>query len=149
MFWKKAKRIRDLEHDLSIAQDLVKQQEADIKYWKKRFRRTGYKRMEQIAANQVKTVKVELNPVPFGGYSILNNRFSSEEDMLNRVKEDLVQRLVRGLIEAEMVQFIIKDPDYYVGSEPCVTVGAKLAVVPWEQMTRKIIVETPVIGELS
>lgn len=110
------------------------------------------KRLE-IAGTETETVEEEFGMVqiiraqaiPYGIYTRVNkihlDELSSTEllNELTSIKQELTNEIAKALIEQNIVQFIIKEPGMYDGPFEAIvqefgTVGAKLYVIPWEQM---------------
>lgn len=64
------------------------------------------------------------------------HKASFTEEELPQVKKLLIEDIVKGLAKANIIQFIIKR-----GEDPLlgVSIGAKLFVIPWEQLRTKSI----------
>ena len=77
---------------------------------------------------------VEAKPLIYGTYISLMHDTEIPDETLSEIKKRLTEQLVRGLLDANMVQFIIHESD--MPFEPQ-TVGAKLFVVPWENTVIK------------
>lgn len=75
---------------------------------------------------------IEIKPIPFGQYAILSDEFVAKE-IPDVIKSQIVNDMVSQLLENGYVQFIT-GIDNYPGA---VTLGAKMYVVPWEQMARR------------
>lgn len=86
--------------------------------------------------------KIEIKPIPFGQYAILSDDFKAKE-IPDVIKSQIVNDMVSQLLENGYVQFIT-GIDNYPGA---VTLGAKIYVVPWEQMTRRRIITVMVRSE--
>lgn len=107
-------------------------------YYRKRFREFG-KNVDTSDMDNGKLIsmlKWELRPEPYGTYVGVHKSFIDEEgEVLRGVKGDIIRTLVEGLIENDLVQMFVKDGDDPM--YPFQTIGAKLYVVPWEQMPHK------------
>ena len=76
---------------------------------------------------------------PWGTYIALDRELSEEEQ--ETAKKRIVESIVKGLIERNLVQFISKDRDERFPIAEYKTLAAKLYVVPWEQMPHKRTIE--------
>lgn len=74
---------------------------------------------------------IEIKPIPFGQYATLTDEFMIEE-IPDVIKSQIVSDMLSQLLEAGYVQFITNFDDCF----KAVTLGAKIYVVPWEQMAR-------------
>lgn len=74
---------------------------------------------------------IKIEPIPFGQYAILTDDFRIEA-IPDVIKSQIVNNMVSQLLEQGYVQ-ILTSSDNYPGA---VTLGAKMYVVPWEQMAR-------------
>ena len=83
---------------------------------------------------------IEIKPIPFGQYAILSDDFIAKE-LPDVIKSQIVNNMVSQLLEQGYVQFL-------TGSRlDEVTLGAKIYVVPWEQMARRRTVTVMVRSE--
>lgn len=85
---------------------------------------------------------IEIKPIPFGNYAILTNGLIAKE-IHDAVKSQIVSDMLSQLLEHGYVQFLS-------GFDDClgaVTLGAKMYVVPWEQMARRRIITAVVRSE--
>ena len=75
---------------------------------------------------------IEIKPIPFGNYAILTDNLIAKE-IRDVVKSQIVSDMLSQLLEQGYIQFLN-------GFDDClgaVTLGAKMYVVPWEQMARR------------
>lgn len=75
---------------------------------------------------------IEIKPIPFGQYAMLTDDFMFEE-IPDAIKSQIVNNMASQLLENAYVQFMA-DFNNFIGA---VTLGAKIYVVPWEQMARR------------
>ena len=75
---------------------------------------------------------IEIKPIPFGQYAMLTDDFMFEE-IPDAIKSQIVNNMASQLLENAYVQFMV-DFNNFIGA---VTLGAKIYVVPWEQMARR------------
>lgn len=85
---------------------------------------------------------IEIKPIPFGQYAMLTDDFMVEE-IPDVVKSQIVSNMLSQLLEQGYVQFITGFDDCF----GAVTLGAKIYVVPWEQMARRRTVTAMVRSE--
>lgn len=110
-------------------------------YYKKRFRKFGSNvdTTDLESGKIVCMVKWTLTPEVYGQYARLDPHFATSIDYGKEIERLVTTHLVEGLIDNELVQFIWSSGDDHelFGK----TVGAKLYVVPWEQMPHSKIIE--------
>ena len=137
MFFRKRDRIIELEKEnadlMNLRDKLIKERDD----YKKRLRRAGNADYVYFESNAVKAYKVDVKGIPFGGYVSLVGE--SDNEIINAAKEQVTKQLVEALIDSEYIQFVIKRPEDFNPLDQFCTVGAKLRVVPWEQMTVMIL----------
>lgn len=75
---------------------------------------------------------IEIKPIPFGQYAMLTDDFMFEE-IPDAIKSQIVNNMASQLLENAYVQFMVGFNNF-IGA---VTLGAKMYVVPWEQMARR------------
>ena len=101
------------------------------------------KRLE-IAGTETETIEegfgtvqiIRAQVIPYGTYVRVDK---IPLDELKFIKGELTREIAKALIEQNIVQFIIKEPGIYDGPFGAIdqeygTIGAKLYVIPWEQM---------------
>ena len=101
------------------------------------------KRLE-IAGTETETIEegsgmvqiIRAEVIPYGTYARVDKIALDE---LTFIKGELTREIAKALIEQNIVQFIIKEPGMYDGPFGAIdqeygTIGAKLYVIPWEQM---------------
>ena len=104
-------------------------------YYEKRFLAFG-SNVETVSedTDAVKVLAWNLEPQVWGQWCAINPMLEMTGDIYEKIKTRLVESIVRGLLEKNLVQFIVKSPDESFGSfSVYYTVGAKMYVVPWEQ----------------
>ena len=100
---------------------------------KKRFQELGSKaEMFDLKGPGIECIEIE--PQQWGQYSMLSDNIP--DAALPQVKERLITQIARGLMEANLVQIINSEAGPFGGK----TMGAKLYVVPWEKLVKKIVV---------
>ena len=132
MFGKKKQLIKALERENEM---LGK----ELDEYKARFRRAGSAEYDYFAAQQIKEYTAEIKGIPWGTWCALCE--GADDDDVYTAKLRIAESIVMGLIERDLLQFIVKEPGQ-VDRDPLntmMTVGAKVYVVPWEQMTTKTI----------
>ena len=85
---------------------------------------------------------IEIKPIPFGQYAILADEFMFKE-IPDAIKSQIVNYMASQFLENAYVQFMI-GTNNFTGE---VTLGAKIYVVPWEQMARRRTVTAMVRSE--
>ena len=129
-------KIKNLEFDLMVKESRAKDTEIVLKDLEKRFRDLGRK-VEMFHVQGTGIECIEINPEPWGNYFSLFSDFDLQGEMLDGIKERLVIGIARGLIAKNLVQFIFHDD--FMGKK---TVAAKVWIVPWDQLVKKVIIRT-------
>jgi len=119
--------------------------EEKAEYYKKRFREfgTNVKTVDPGSGKLIVMEKWELHPQPWGQWVKFDNaiiNLDNEEAIFQQIKEEIMRKIVGGLIEQNLVQIIRHDPD----DSPLNRYGtyaAKLYIVPWEQMPHERTIE--------
>lgn len=75
---------------------------------------------------------IEIKPIPFGQYAMLTGDFMVKE-IPDVVKSQIVSNMTSQLLENAYIQFTTGFDDLF----GTVALGAKIYVVPWEQMARR------------
>lgn len=127
------------------AEARIDKAEEEAKYYKNRFREFG-SNVETIepGSGTLQMLKWQLKAEAWGQYIRLDDRIveaHDKETIQKIMSEEIVRKIAEGLIERNLVQFLIKDP---VVSDPLNRYGtyaAKLYVVPWEQVPHRKIIE--------
>lgn len=125
--------------------------ESEAEQYKDRFRKFGsnVETVDPENGKYVELVKWELKPEMWGSYSFYDARFRNAE-LVEIFQRELVEKIVNGLIERDLVQFYIKDPNEAGGPLGLQgTYAAKLYVVPWEQMAHRRTIEIMQYAEKS
>jgi hypothetical protein len=137
-------RILRLEKAARCEASRRKEMEEAAKFYKDRLQSIG-KNMQTVDVNSevIRTIKWEIHPQAWGEYVCidLDSIVSAHDEkyLLAIMQEKAVNHIARGLIEKDLVQFIIKNQDMDI-SDPlnqCGTLAAKLYVIPWERMPHK------------
>ena len=116
------------------------QAETERDRYKERFRRFGTNvvTIEPDNGKALRMVKWEINPETYGNYmTLMEPDLLMQSEIQRRIQEELVRSIVKGLMEANMVQFISKGRNEFDPIQRFCTVAAKLYVVPWEQVPHK------------
>jgi hypothetical protein len=124
-----------LESRARQAEDRAARAEELADYYEKRFLAFG-SNVETVSedTDAVKVLAWNLEPQVWGQYCAINPMLEMTGDIYEKTKTRLVESIVRGLLEKNLVQFIVKNPYESFGSFSVYsTVGAKMYVVPWEQ----------------
>ena len=124
---------QELLHRRYKAVAIAAQEEAE-KY-KERFRKFG-SNVETIEEDgAVKCLKFTVEQQPWGTYA--ESVHTLKEDDIAYVRRELLDCIVQGLMNHNIVQFLEHDNGPIGGR----TYAAKLFVVPWEQMPHKRTIE--------
>ena len=123
-------KIRELNYDLQTSKIAISQLQEIYGRLLDRFNRFGTQIESLDSGSTIQMI--EIKPIPFGQYAILSDDFKAKE-IPDVIKSQIVNDMVSQLLENGYVQFIT-GIDNYPGA---VTLGAKVYVVPWEQMTRR------------
>ena len=79
---------------------------------------------------------VEVRPEAWGQYMVMSPLIDLSDTELEDMKKMLVGKIVQGLMEQNVVQFIIGKHDFVPDRK---TIAAKLYVVPWDQLVSRTI----------
>ena len=121
------------------AEGKIADAERTAEYYKKRFREfgTNVDTVDLKSGNYVAQLKWELTPEQWGKYMncAVHPRMAGMAQIPHR---DLAYEIAQSLIENNLIQFTSKDSMDYGGPlSEYYTIGAKLYVVPWEQMPHR------------
>lgn len=116
--------------------------EEEAEKYKERFHKIGsnIKTIETGEHGPVVTMKWELKPEQWGNYIKFPDELvmkDDEETLERMLRNKITDSITKGLIENNIIQFIIRGPNEYNPLERYGTYAAKLYVVPWEQMAEK------------
>ena len=116
--------------------------EEEAKKYKERFHKIGsnIKTIETGQHGPVVTMKWELKPEQWGNYIKFPNELVMKDDVeaIERtLRNKIIDSIAKGLIENNIIQFIIREPSVIDPLDRYGTYAAKLYVVPWEQMADK------------
>ena len=126
-------QIRNLKFDLNSSKCDLDSMQTKYDDLKKRFADLGSK-AESYDVKGDGIECIEVFPQAWGNYFCLA-RGLEDPDEIDHVKKRLISDIANGLMENNMIQFIMND------SSPLgKTMGAKLYVVPWDKMVRKIVI---------
>ena len=130
----KAKRVsrKELKEKIKTLKRKVQvlQSEADEAREKAKALSDRLVRLGSSAWEQADITHIDVKPTPWGSYISLMDNTAIPDDTMSEIKRRLTGQLVRGLLEANMVQFIIRESDLPFAPQ---TIGAKLFVIPWEK----------------
>lgn len=139
-FCKKAIMIEKLNEELVKLNEELSAKDAQMEIMKKRFMRLGdqIETMDKRGpALQTIIKEIDIEPIQFGDYlamSMLDSNREYQDVVFEEAKGRMAEKLATGLIENNLVQFIIRDQNHYDPLNMFTTVAAKITVVPWEQM---------------
>lgn len=77
---------------------------------------------------------IEINPETWGQYCVL---YSDEDVNVETIKRRLAGCLIDGLMKSNSIQIIVQD-DVFPNRK---TIGAKLYVIPWDKMVKKLVIQ--------
>lgn len=122
------------------AEDRIQAMEEMAKKYQQRFRQIG-SNVETIdpGDSAVKMLKWTIQTQQWGNYIVFDSALidQMEEGALEKkLKEELVRRIAEALLENDIVQYIIREPDL-IPINAYGTFGGKLYVVPWEYMANR------------
>lgn len=111
-------------------------------FYEKRFRKFGTNVETIEDRNIIECLKWEITPEQWGNYAVRNwDDMLTNDDAYVKIKKILIDQIAEGLIDKNIVQFIVKEGSMISGPFGMPTVGAKLYLVPWEQMPHKRTIE--------
>ena len=105
--------------------------ELEIAFYRKRFKKLGsmLDTIDEAISNRLAVVRLELEPIPFGHYAVVEKNMYTDDEFADIVKRQLIGKISEALMAKNLVQIIARDDIF----NPSWTVSAKLFVVPWEQ----------------
>ena len=80
---------------------------------------------------------IEVKPEPWGMYMRLSPGMELSDSEMDVLKKRLVSDIVNGLMESNAIQIIVNNDRLFPDNDIIV---AKLFVVPWDKMAKKLIV---------
>lgn len=104
---------------------------------KDRFRHAGSELETLEDVPQIPVITAEINPQQYGLYSVVDKKALEEQTFRNMIQRELITKMVQGLMDGEIVQFVAKENTWDPMMYGTYTYAAKLYVVPWEQLVRK------------
>lgn len=121
------KEIGSLRYELAKTEWEYKSTNELLETYKKRFRLAGSE-IKTIDGPAGKIQTIEAEAQAWGQYAV-----TYDCEIIDECRDRLIRKIAEGLAENNIVQFIIRDQEQYnpVGG---ITVGAKLFVIPWEEM---------------
>lgn len=137
----KKQKIKDALIDwLTYRKKKVREAEAErdeavqeLEKYKQRFRKIGAADVHTSANMPVQVI--ELEPKIYGNYFQVTDDNLLNGEMLQYLKGELAKTLAEGLLNEDMVKYIIKESNNYGPLEKFGTIGAKLYVIPWEDIS--------------
>lgn len=134
------RRIRALEKTRKLLSESIEFQKKQIERQHRIIRKLGSKDgYEFLDTLGYKTIETErIKPTAYGNYVMISDDLNNQ--IIDGCEEKLVESLVRGLMQANVVQFIVKsnsksDPIRGPLNEYS-TVAAKILVVPWYEAVK-------------
>lgn len=135
---------RDLLGDLQLLREANKAQKVEYELLeeqynklKERFRHAGSEVETLEDVPQIPVITAEINPQQYGLYSVVVKRMLEDQSFRDMIQRELITRMVQGLMDGDIVQFIVKENTWDPAMLGTYTYAAKLYVVPWEQLVRK------------
>lgn len=117
-----------LRKELDIARADYKEMQIAYEETNKRLRLAG-SMVETIDGPTGKIQIIKAEAKAWGNYVI-----GYEINAIEEYKERLIRDIAAGLAESNVVQFIVKGANDFYPLDQYMTVGAKLYVVPWEEL---------------
>ena len=133
-------KIRELNLKAISLKGQLLASEAEISQLHDRLNRLGTQIESLDSGDPIQMI--EIKPIPFGQYAMLTDEFMFKE-IPDAIKSQIVNYMASQLLENAYVQFMI-GTNNFTGE---VTLGAKIYVVPWEQMARRRIITARVRSE--
>ena len=129
------------EGKIALAEDKANRSEEKAERFRRRFRNLGnnVKTTDPGDGKYVRMMKWEIKPEPWGEYMVFTREMfqnMTTDELYRYCINKLARQITEGLLQEEMIQFIVHDPDAFNGNETGI-LAAKLYVVPWEQMPHK------------
>lgn len=128
------------ECKIAAAEERAEHAEITAEDYRRRFAEFGTN-VETIETGEnclVKTMKWELTPQQWGKYTKQQMDIRMEvAEQVKEIEKDLVCKIANGLIENNLVQFVLREAEPFGGPLTAeATIGAKLFVIPWEQLPK-------------
>ena len=123
-------KIRELNLKAISQEAQLLTSEAEISQLHDRLNRLGTQIESLDSGDPIQMIKIK--PIPFEQYAMLTDDFMFKE-IPDEIKSQIVNNMASQLLENAYVQFVIGF-NKFIGT---VTLGAKIYVVPWEQMARR------------
>lgn len=127
-------KIRDLSFKLRTEQQKYATLHMEHKVLQKRFMDLGSK-AESYDVKGAGIHCIEIKPEPVGTYACMEQDMEESLNLVELISERLAYDIAKGLIKSNAIQ-IIKNDDVIFGN----TIGAKLWVIPWDKMVKKIVI---------
>ena len=94
----------------------------------------GYEFLDNTGSAAVET-ETKVKSQRYGDYVVLTDEMKNE--IIDSCEEELCRGIVKGLMENNYVQFIVKNKNEENGPFGFNTVAAKINVIPWHEMVKK------------
>lgn len=130
---------------LDSAREDKEEEKKRADYFQERIRMIGANMATQDMpeGKGIATLRWELKPETWGTYQIVDLDLGYIDPEF--IKEKVATEIAKGLIEKELVQFIVKDACMFDPLSRFGTIGGKVYVVPWEQMPHEPTIELKTI----
>lgn len=80
-------------------------------------------------------IEKEVELQPWGNYAIID---TNDREAVEAAEERLVESIVKGLMEENIIRFIVRESSHSGGPfDDLGTVAARLYCIPWEQVTTR------------
>lgn len=122
------------------AEAKIQAAEEKAERYQRRFRSIG-SNVETIdpGPGKIKMLKWTIPTEQYGNYVLVNQEQIREQEWRStelEIKKKLAESIAKGLLENDIVQFIVRQQDIFDPLNAFGSVGGKLYVVPWEYMAR-------------
>lgn len=122
------------------AEAKIQAAEEKAERYQQKFRSIG-SNVETIdpGPGKIKMLKWTIPTEQYGNYVLVNQEQIWEEERRStelEIKKRLAESIAIGLLENDIVQFIVRQPSIFDPLNAFGSVGGKLYVVPWEYMAR-------------
>jgi hypothetical protein len=136
LYIRKKDELESVKRDLDDAK-------SKAEYYKKRFREFGTN-VETVdeGGDCIKVMKWTVKPQTWGTYiTFMDNGEMSREELEQLFRAKLLNKIAEFLVENEIVKYITRLPGESFDPLAFGTAGAKLYVIPWDQMPHKRTIE--------
>ena len=133
------RKVRIMEQKCKILNNALEFQKEQIKRQHRIIRKLGskdgYEFLDNLEDIEIETE--EIKPETYGDYLVLCDDL--EKETIEKCEDELVTSLVKGLMEANAVQFIVKKKENsYDPLNAFNTVAAKIRVIPWYEAVQNV-----------